>query len=155
MAAVQQSILVEAPASTAFDFWSDFERFPTFMQGLDAVTPVGDGQHRWRRRTDSGVVQWETSLTECEPHRLIAWSHAGGRERSTRITFAPLEGNSCWMVLTLEVETGDMDGDVATDLGRISRRVEREMRTARDMIERQYADSKVRPGSNSGAKPNR
>jgi len=125
------------------------------MEDVDSVTRLAKGRFRWRRNGDV-PEEWETQVTEYKPSTLLAWTHTGGPETDVRITFAPLEGNSCWMVLTLEVDTCEMEGDVATVLGTISRRVEREIRTARDIIERRYEESKGRPRlpwQNSGTGP--
>jgi uncharacterized membrane protein len=139
---VQRSILVEAPVADSFAFWSDTENFHTFMEGVGAVTRLDSETVRWRAHTEDGPREWETTLALDAPARTISWSHADGRETGMTITFAPLEGNSCWIVCTIEVDTAGMGGDLAELLGRTSRRLERDMRSARDHIEQRYLASK-------------
>ena len=139
---MQRSILVEAPVADSFAFWSDIENFHNFMEGVEGVTRLDSSTVRWRAHTDDGPREWETTIALDASGRALGWSHSDGRESSMAITFAPLEGNSCWMVCTVDIDTDGMGGDLAELLGRTSRRLERDMRAARDHIEERYQASK-------------
>jgi uncharacterized membrane protein len=47
MASVEKSIEVDVPVSTAYDQWTQFEEFPQFMDGVEAVTQVDDTHLHW------------------------------------------------------------------------------------------------------------
>jgi uncharacterized membrane protein len=120
------------------------------MEGVEAVSTVAPFRLRWRAHTEDGPREWDTKLTLDATAHTIGWEHSDGREKSMAITFAPLEGNSCWIVCTAEIDTTGMGGDLADLLGRTSRRLERDMRSARDGIEEAYEQSK-KGGNAAGA----
>lgn len=155
MATVQRSILVEAPAADSLAFWADADNFHNFMEGVERVTRIGPSDLRWRAQTQDGLREWNASLTVDEGARTLGWTHADGHERSMTITFAPLEGNSCWVVCTVEIHTEGIDGDLADVLGRTSRRLERDMRAARDRIEERYQSSKRSNATQRGSSDSR
>jgi uncharacterized membrane protein len=37
MAKIEESIEVEVPVETAYNQWTQFEEFPTFMEGIEQV----------------------------------------------------------------------------------------------------------------------
>lgn len=112
------------------------------MEWVERVTRLDPSHLRWLAQTEDGPREWDTSLTVDLAARIIGWSHGYGRERSMTITFAPLEGNSCWMVGRVEVDTeGIPEGDIAEALRRSGFRLERDMRAARDRIEAQFQES--------------
>jgi hypothetical protein len=52
MASIQRSLLIEAPISASFSFWSDFERYPAFMEDVARVRlDHADLMTRERRKT--------------------------------------------------------------------------------------------------------
>lgn len=129
---------MEAPANQAFDFWTDFPGFPGFMETIRDVRVAGDGVFEWTRDGAAGPETFEVKVTELNPGERIAWEQAGGLEPSAVVTFAALEGNACWMVLTLEVDTAAMGLSEADATVMVGQRVEREMRAAREAIEERY-----------------
>ena len=42
MATVQESITVDVPVRQAYNQWTQFEDFPNFMSGVDAVRQLDD-----------------------------------------------------------------------------------------------------------------
>src|SRR3712207_8410559 len=48
MQSVEQSIEVNVPVSTAYNQWTQFEEFPRFMEGVEAVTQLDNQRLQWR-----------------------------------------------------------------------------------------------------------
>jgi uncharacterized membrane protein len=131
-------LLVEAPADVAFDFWTDFPGFPGFMETIRDVRIVGDGVFEWTRQGMAGAESFEVKVTDWARGERLAWEQDGGSEPAAIVTFAGLEGNACWMVLTVEVDPVGMGLSEAEAAARCGRRIEREMRAAREAIEERY-----------------
>ena len=58
MARVEQSIEVDVPVQVAYNQWTQFEEFPTFMEGVEQVTQLDDSHFALGcelRRRASGV----------------------------------------------------------------------------------------------------
>src|SRR5688572_25719439 len=47
MSRVEQSIEIDVPVRTAYNQWTQFEEFPTFMEGVESVTQLDDTHLRW------------------------------------------------------------------------------------------------------------
>ena len=48
MASIQKWIDVEVPVRTAYNQWTQFEEFPSFMEGVTAVTQLDDRRLQWK-----------------------------------------------------------------------------------------------------------
>lgn len=139
MASIQRSLLIEAPISVSFDFWTNFERFPTFMEDVARVAVAGEVM-TWERRGEGASVPVEVRLVERIENRMLSWAFADGVERAAVLTFAPLEGDATWFTFTLDYDADDGEGDVAGKLSATSRRLDRELRQAREMIEQAHVE---------------
>jgi uncharacterized membrane protein len=148
MASIQRSLLIEAPISVSYSFFDDFERYPAFLEDVDHVSLDTPDRMTWDRRGNGGTVPVEVRVVERRLDREIAWKASGGPERAAVITFAPLEGDATWCTFTLDYESDD-GSDVPARLTSISRRVDRELRLARELIEHAYVESCQRKRSAS------
>ena len=54
MVSVTKSVDVEAPLSTVYNQWTQFEDFPQFMGGVDQITAIDDTHTHWRRQGSGG-----------------------------------------------------------------------------------------------------
>ena len=73
MASVQESIVVDAPVDTAYNQWTQFEEFPTFMEGVKSVRQLNDTHLQWTAEIGGEEHTWEAEITEQLPDRAIAW----------------------------------------------------------------------------------
>jgi hypothetical protein len=89
-------------------------------------------------------VTVEVRIVERLEHRQLAWRASRGPERAAVITFAPLEGDATWFTFTLDYDADEADGDSAGRLTSVSRRVDRELRHARELIEQAYVRAGAR-----------
>ncbi|MGH2609573.1 MAG: SRPBCC family protein [Tepidiformaceae bacterium] len=141
MASIQRSLLIEAPISVSFSFWSDFERYPAFMEDVARVSVDHADRMTWQRRENGETVAVEVRVVERLEQRQLAWRASRGPERAAVITFAPLEGDATWFTFTLDYEADEAEGDVAGRLTAVSRRIDRELRHARELIEQTYVEA--------------
>lgn len=148
MASIQRSLLIEAPISVSYSFFNDFERYPAFMENVANVSVDHADRMTWDRREGGDTVPVEVLVVERREERQIAWRYSRGPERAAVITFAPLEGDATWFTFTLDYETDEAEGDVAGRLASVSRRIDRELRQARELIEHAYIES--REGQRAG-----
>jgi len=139
LVAIQQSLLIEAPASFTASFWSNFEQFPSFMEEVASVDVSPDGRMTWRRCGADGSSSVEVTVVDSVDGRALRWQYREGAERSAAVTFAPLAGDATWLTYTLEYEPGASDGG---EVSCVAERVGRELRTARDMVEARFLESR-------------
>jgi uncharacterized membrane protein len=96
--ALQASVTVNKSPEETYAFWRDLTNLPRFMQHLESVTPVadGDGRSHWVAKAPLGTsVSWDAEITSEEPGRRLAWkSLPGGRiDNSGTVHFAEAPGD--------------------------------------------------------------
>jgi uncharacterized membrane protein len=90
--AVQKDMQIDAPVEEVFDFWRNYDNFPRFMSHLDEVRDTGEGRSHWVAKGPADTqVEWDATITQMEPNRVIAWEsvpgsqvYTAGRVRFTR-----------------------------------------------------------------------
>ncbi len=144
MATIQRSLLVEASADVCYAFWCDFKRFPDFLEDVSSVLLSPDGTMTWERRANGDALPVRARVIDQVQGRTLSWQFASGPERAAILTFAPLAGEATWFTFALEYDSDQATGDVAGRLNALSRRLDRELRTARDLIEARAFEEKRR-----------
>lgn len=94
---LQKTVTINAPASTVFDFWSNFENFPRFMTHVREVRSSGvvDGQSHWTVAGPANVpIEFDAVVTRFVPNELIAWKTVEGAPvaHAGIVRFEPDEG---------------------------------------------------------------
>src|ERR1700730_7407654 len=85
MANIEKSIDVEVPVRTAYNQWTQFEEFPSFMEGVTAVTQLDDRRLRWQANIGGKAKDWTAEITEQRPdERRGVEEHVRGEERGRR-----------------------------------------------------------------------
>jgi uncharacterized membrane protein len=94
MQRAEKSIRVNAPADRVYQFWRQFENFPSFMEHVEEVRPVGgnDRMSHWKIKGPFGkTVEFDAELVTDEPGKQIGWNSRGGEmETSGAVTFTDL-----------------------------------------------------------------
>ena len=97
MQRAERSIRVNAPAKKVYEYWRNFENFPSFMDHVEEVrTKSGnDKLSHWKVKGPLGVTaEFDAEMTRDEPGKEIAWNSTGGSvETSGTATFREVEGN--------------------------------------------------------------
>jgi uncharacterized membrane protein len=91
MQRAEKSIRVNAPALKVYEYWRNFENFPSFMEHVDEVRAIGgnDRMSHWKIKGPlSKVVEFDAEMTQDEPGKQIGWNSRGGSmETSGVVTF--------------------------------------------------------------------
>jgi len=75
---VTESVDVHVPIRIAYDQWTQFESFPSFMNGVESVRQLDDRHLRWVTRVGGVRREFDTEITEQHPDQRIAWHTVGG-----------------------------------------------------------------------------
>jgi uncharacterized membrane protein len=101
MLAIEKSILVHAPAQTAYALWLDFERFPEFMEEVDWVRRIDETHLLWRVNFTGEPCEWETEVTVRIPHTRISWRSHSEFRSSGAVSF--VDGEPGQTMITLGI----------------------------------------------------
>ena len=67
MSTIEESIEIDVPVRTAYDQWTQFEEFPTFMEGVESVTQTDDTHLHWVAEIAGVKREWDAVITEQHP----------------------------------------------------------------------------------------
>ncbi|MCB2411746.1 SRPBCC family protein [Demequina sp. TTPB684] len=104
MPEAQSTITVDVPLSTAYNQWTQFETFPSFMNGVDSVKQLSDTSLHWVASPGGVEREWDAEITAQEPDSHIAWQSVGEVKQSGRVEFAAAGLDSTEVTLTLDWE---------------------------------------------------
>lgn len=135
MATFDRSIDVNVPIAEAYMLFSDFERFPDFMEGVENIERLNEDELRWRGSVGGNDQEWTVRVTELMPSSRIAWESISDGLNSGLVTFEKLDQDHTRVNLHMEYEPqgfletagstlGLVDGRIARDLQRFKRLVE-------------------------------
>jgi uncharacterized membrane protein len=141
MAEVKESIEVGVPVSTAYNQWTQFEEFPTFMQNVESVTQLDDAHLRWVAEVGGKREEWKAEITQQEPDRVIAWRSLDGRENSGRVVFEQLGPDRTRIEVTMMWEPEGLAEAAADKLGVSNRAVSVDLERFKELIEARGVES--------------
>jgi uncharacterized membrane protein len=124
MSTVVASVDVEVPVETAYNQWTQFETFPSFMGGVESVRQVDDRHLHWKARIGAVRREFDTEITEQRPDERIAWRSTDGRVRTSGVVlFCRIDDHACRVNVHLTWEAKGLVEHVAGALGLDRRRV--------------------------------
>jgi uncharacterized membrane protein len=139
---IEQEIEVDVPVSTAYNQWTQFEQFPTFMEGVDEVKQLDDTLLHWAATVAGKKAEWDAKIIEQKPDERIAWESVDGKQTRGAVTFAPAGGPARTLVrLHMSYTPDGMTEKVGSAAGLDARRVRGDLERFRDLIEARKAES--------------
>jgi uncharacterized membrane protein len=84
---VKESITVDVPVRTAYDQWTQFEEFPSFMDSVHEVRQLDDKRLHWKADVFGKTVEWDAEIVEQIPDRRIAWRSTTGKQNDGVVRF--------------------------------------------------------------------
>ncbi|HEX2979013.1 MAG TPA: SRPBCC family protein [Anaerolineaceae bacterium] len=82
---VNKGINIFAPIEEVYDYWSNFENFPRFMEHVKEIHKTGEGHSHWIVQGPANVpVEFDAVTTRDEPNDIIAWETVPGSEITHR-----------------------------------------------------------------------
>ena len=149
---VEKSILVNVPASVAYNQWTQFEDFPQFMGGVKNVTQLSDDRLQWVAEIAGVKRQWEAKILEQVPDRKVAWAATEGATNAGAVTFEDLGGGQTSVHLSLEYEPQGLVEKVGDKLNIVENQAEKDLERFKSFIEAEgYATGAWRGSVNEGA----
>ena len=92
---IERVTTINRSVHDVYQFWHQFENFPTFMRHLEAVEMLDERRSRWRAKAPAGMtVEWEAEIIEDRTDEWIAWRSVPGStiENSGSVRFSPAPG---------------------------------------------------------------
>jgi uncharacterized membrane protein/CBS domain-containing protein len=136
---VRQSITVDVPVRAAYDQWTQFEEFPSFMDGIEEVQQLDDRRLHWRARVGGQSREWYAEITEQVPDQRISWRSVGGKRNDGTVRFESLGGDRTRIDVEMLFEPDGVTELVGSVAGLPARRVKGDLARFRGLIEQRGA----------------
>jgi len=87
---IVEDIEVDAPVSDVYRRWTQFEQFPDFMEGVDAVERLENDLLHWAVTIAGKKAEWDARIVAQEPNRRVIWESVDGKQNRGMVSFDPL-----------------------------------------------------------------
>ncbi len=141
MAEIHESIEVEVPVSTAYNQWTQFEEFPTFMEGVESVTQIDDTRLHWVAEFGGKRHEWDAEIVVQVPDQRVAWSSVDGKGIGGEVSFEPLGADRTKVDVHMTWETEGLVESLGSAFGSDSRRVKGDLDRFKELIESQGVET--------------
>jgi uncharacterized membrane protein len=138
---IEQSIDVHVPVHVAYNQWTQFEEFPSFMEGVEQVIQLDDTHLHWKVNIGGKTKEWRAVITEQIPDHRIAWTNITGARNAGVVTFHRLGDNHTSIMLQIDYEPEGLVENVGDMLGVVSTRVRDDLERFKAFIESQGVET--------------
>jgi HSP20 family molecular chaperone IbpA/uncharacterized membrane protein len=135
MSTIEKSVEVNAPVSTVYNQWTQFESFPRFMEGVTHVRQLNDKRLHWRAEIGGVDREWDSEIVQQLPDQQIAWRSVSGPRNSGVVAFQPLGSDRTRITLRMEYDPEGLVENVGNFLGVAERRVQGDLERFKKFIE--------------------
>ena len=135
MSSHQHSVVVDRPVRTVYDQWTQFEKYPDFMDDVEMVHQVGDTMTHWKVKVGGVEREYDAAIIEQRPDEIISWQSIAGQQHGGTVAFDPLEAERTRVTLRLDFEPEGFTENVGDALGVVSSSVEHSLARFKEFIE--------------------
>jgi uncharacterized membrane protein len=135
MPTIEQSVEVNVPVSTAYNQWTQFEEFPSFMDGVKEVRQLDDTHLHWVAEIGGHAEEWDAEITEQKPDERVAWKATGGKQNAGVVTFHRIDDQTSKIMLQLDWESDGVVEKLGSAIGQDDRKVKSDLERFKKLIE--------------------
>jgi uncharacterized membrane protein len=152
MARIEKEIEVQAPLSSVYNQWTQFEEFPNFMSGVKEVRQIDDTHLHWCAAVGGKDVEWDAEIVEQVPDQKIAWRSTSGKLNAGTVEFEPVDASCTRVCLTMEYDPEGPVENVGDAIGLTKRRVTKDLKKFKQFIEQRGRETGQWRGEVHGAR---
>jgi uncharacterized membrane protein len=136
MSQFEESITVEVPVSVAYNQWTQFEEFPTFMQHVEEIRQLDDQNLAWRINVAGRTSEFEACITEQIPDVRIAWTTTKGEpEHGGAVDFHRLSDDSTQIMVVMDPKEPSIMQRAAEASGMVQRSIRGDLERFKELVE--------------------
>jgi uncharacterized membrane protein len=138
---IEESIEVQAPVSTVYNQWTQFEDFPLFMEGVDHVQQIDDTRLHWVATVAGRTAEWDAKILEQHPDRQISWISEDGKETRGTVSFEQIDDSRTLVRLTMSYQAEGSVEMIGSAAGLDTRRIRSDLQRFKELIESRGTES--------------
>ena len=132
---IQRWTDVAVPVETAYQKWTDFEKFPEFMHRVLSVEQTDPKHLKWEEKIWFSKRQWEGEITDRRKNDRIAWKTKSGTKHSGLVSFHELDDELTRVMVTVNFEPGGFFEKLASGLRFAKRAVQADLARFKAYVE--------------------
>jgi uncharacterized membrane protein len=136
MSRFEHTVTVDAPVREVYNQWTQFESFPSFMDGVEQVVQMDHKTLAWTASIAGQRRRWMAEITDQTPDTRIAWKSISGAENAGAVLFEPADAGSTTVTLRLDVDPDGFVEHVGDKIGAVDRRVKGDLDRFKAFMER-------------------
>ena len=135
MSTVTESVDVEVPVNKAYNQWTQFESFPSFMDGVEEIRQLDATHTHWVTKIGGITREFDATITEQHPDERVAWKSDDGPNHAGVVTFHRLSDTTTRVTAQMDIDPEGFVEQVGDKLGVLNRRVKGDMKRFKEFIE--------------------
>ncbi|MBB4967101.1 SRPBCC family protein [Saccharothrix violaceirubra] len=135
MTTIEKSADVEVPVTTAYNQWTQFETFPSFMEGVERITQVDDKRTHWVTKIGGVAREFDAEITEQHADERVAWHTVDGPRQAGVVTFHRIDDRTTRVHLQMEYAPETLTEKAGAALGIVEHRVKGDLKRFKEFIE--------------------
>jgi uncharacterized membrane protein len=139
MTSHEHTLVVDRPLRTVYNQWTQFESYPEFMTNVDFVRQVDPAMTHWRVSVAGVQREYDASILDQQPDKLISWASVDGPRQAGIVTFAPEDEERTRVTLRLDFDPQGITERVGDAMGMVSSSVEKSLENFKEYIEERDA----------------
>jgi len=132
---VQQAVDVAVPLSTAYNQWTQFEEWPSFMHRLERVTQEDETNVSFKAKIWAVSKEFKAEILDQRPDDRIKWHVTEGLSHTGVVSFHELAPKLTRIELTLDVEPGSLIEKAARGMRHVKRAVRADLKRFKAYVE--------------------
>jgi uncharacterized membrane protein len=133
---IEKSVDVVAPVRAAYNQWTQFESFPSFMEGVDEIRQQTETRTHWRTSIGGVTREFDAEITEQHPDERVAWRSVDGPRHAGVVTFHRLDDRTTRVHLQMEYTPESLTEKAGSALGVVGHRIQGDLDRFKEFIER-------------------
>lgn len=135
MKRTQGEIVVDVPASVAYEQWANLESFPRFMTAIDEVRRIDQTTFHWKMSGIGFEKDWDAVVTEQVPGRRLAWRATGDVVNAGAVTFEPEGPQRTKVRIEMEYEPEGARERIGDAIGAVKQLVGEDLKSFKEYVE--------------------
>ena len=135
MSTIEESIEVNAPLSSVYNQWTQFEEFPRFMDGVEEIRQIDDTHLHWVAEFGGSRHEWDAEITEQKPDERVAWRNTAGKENAGVVTFHRIDDDTTRVMVQMDFVPEGIKEKIGAALNLDDRRIKGDLGRFKALIE--------------------
>lgn len=138
---VRETITVNVPVRVAYDQWTQFEEFPSFMDSVHEIKQLDDKRLHWKADVLGKPIEWDAEIVEQIPDQRIEWRSTTGTPNSGVVTFESLGNSRTRIALEIRYEPQDAVETIGDAIGAVRMEAKANLKRFKEMIEKRGGET--------------